>query len=329
MSNSAEALTRGTLDVFEREVGHWPLELVPTAARERLRHAVAALPPFCTGLFLECHLASEERTDVAARLLPADRDAVLRHTSAPDVWSEFLKAWQNPSGTLASLPAIDVEVDVVAGPPKPFICPSFGAKLLQGNTAFYAPAAFELAMSSLRFLWPALPRSFVDNIERIRDGLPPGAVFYPGWPLSGRGANPGATVRGFLNTPNEALRDALQLLRWGGDVNDVVAIADTLCPARPMIALDFDLTETGITDRLGVGYDVPWVRADDRQLNATLLRLERSGWCNPRRVAGLSQWVAARRPSVDGQWRALTLKVLSTANATPQPKCYLSSFDLG
>jgi hypothetical protein len=77
-----------------------------------------------------------------------------------------------------------------------------------------------------------------------------------------------------------------------------------------------------------VGHDVPWVRASDRQLRELLSRLQRSGWCNPRRLEGLGQWVAARSPSEDGQWRALTLKVVLTENSRPQPKCYLSTFDL-
>lgn len=317
-----------TREVFEREVTHWPLELISEHSRERLRLAVAALPAFCTGLFVECHLVSAERTDVAARLLPADRDAVLACGSTPGAWGKFLKAWQDASSPIATLPAIDVEVDLVDGPLRPFVCPSFGSKLLQGNTPFYAASAFELAMSSLRLLWPDLPRAFVDNIKRVRDNLPAGTVFFPGWPLRERGAKPGAMIRGFLNTPNESLGDVLRVLRWPGNVNEVVSVTNVLCPARPVVALDFDLTAGGVGDRLGVGYDVPWVRSSDRRLEGTLQRLEDSGWCNARRLGGVRRWVAARQPSEDGQWRALTLKVVLTGTAAPSPKCYLSTFDL-
>src|SRR5690606_37958739 len=114
------------------------------------------------GLFVECHLASDERTDVAARLLPADRDVILGNAalagSAPEgAWGEFLRVWQDPNVPIATLPAIDVELDLVTGPLQPFVCPSFGLRLLQGNTPFYATSAFELAMRSLRVLWPDSP----------------------------------------------------------------------------------------------------------------------------------------------------------------------------
>lgn len=322
------------LEVFDREAPYWPLELISEASRAHVRQAVAALPPFCTGLFVECHLASDERTDVAARLLPADRDAVLAHSTlarpAPEgAWGKFLKTWQNPDGPIAALPAIDVEIDLVTGPLQPFVCPSFGSRLLQGNTAFYASSAFELAMQSLRVLWPDVPSTFVDNIERVRRELPAGTVFFPGWPLRTRGANPTATIRGFLNSPAESLHEAMRVLRWPGNAADLTSVAQLLCPGRPIVTLDFDLTEAGVSERMGVGYDVPWVRATDRQLGGTLLRLEHSGWCHPRRVAGLAQWVAARRPSEDGLWRALTFKVVLDGPTAPQPKCYLSTFDLG
>jgi hypothetical protein len=104
-----------------------------------------------------------------------------------------------------------------------------------------------------------------------------------------------------------------------------------LRPSSPWIGFDADVGEAGLGDRLGFYQEHQCVAGGDPEIAATLDRFERSGLCEPSRVAGLRQWLARQPAQPDfGEGRSLSLKLVAHArsSALPTVKAYVSTFDV-
>jgi hypothetical protein len=318
--------------------GEWPRDLVGPLDLANMRRAAQAFPAEVAGLFAECHLSLPQRTDLVARILAEDRQRLLDGGAYPDRFIRFVRYWCREDHAASILPAIDIECDDGG---TAFLCPYFEPDLIRGHRAIAARRRREVALGAdclalshgpavMRALDPELPDVWLDRLTECVEALPPYGVLIPGWSQRTRpngAARP--ALRVIIALPRHVLPSYLERLHWRGKVSEALSTMNLLRPSSPWVGFDADIGAAGLGDRLGFYQEHHTVCSTDPELEATLARLEATGWCEPGRLHGLRRWVAQQPAQPEpGQGRSLSLKVVTAEGARPTVKAYVSTFDV-
>src|SRR4051794_1104297 len=94
----------------------WPELLLPAAAYRTLLSAAQGAPELASGVFLECHLADELRTDLVVRVHRAGRDRLVERGHLMPRVERFFRLWRDPKQGFGFIPAVDLEIDLDGGP---------------------------------------------------------------------------------------------------------------------------------------------------------------------------------------------------------------------
>lgn len=336
-------MTPRTLDAH-LDIGaeEWPPNLVGPRGLERMRQGARQFPPIVAGVFAECHLSAPERTDLVARVVAKDRNAVLAQWRCPTAYRALLERWCDPTHPAYLLPALDIEWD--AGTELPFVAPYFEPDLIRGHRTIEARRRERAARglgrlardngpAVLRALDPGIPERWYERLAECIDALPEYGVLIPGWSQltrPGDGSRP--AIRAIIALPRHALRSYLERLGWPGNVHEALYSIELLRPSSPWIGFDADIGADGLGPRLGFYQEHQCVVRGDADIASTLDRLEARGLCDPARLAGLAAWVDRQPSQPDfGQGRSLSLKLVTgtgAVGARPAVKAYVSSFDV-
>jgi len=336
-------LTPRTLDAhLDIGAAEWPRDLVGPRALQRMREGARQFPAAVAGIFAECHLSDPERTDLVARVVAKDRNAVLAEWRCSTAYRALLERWCDPGHPAYLLPALDIEWD--AGTEQPFVAPYFEPDLIRGHRAIearrrerVARGLGRLAMDNgpavLRALDPGIPERWYERLTECIEALPEYGVLIPGWSQltrPGDGSRP--AIRAIIALPRHALTSYLEHLGWPGNVHDALSSIDLLRPSSPWIGFDADIGADGLGRRLGFYQEHQCVVRGDDDITSTLDRLAVRGLCNPARLSGLAAWVDRQPSQPDfGFGRSLSLKLVTgvgAAGARPTVKAYVSSFDV-
>jgi hypothetical protein len=320
----------------------WPHELVGPCALERMRQGARHFPPVVAGVFAECHLSHPERTDLVARVVAKDRNAVRDEWRCPTAYRDLLDRWCDPAHAAYLLPALDIEWD--AGTEQPFVAPYFEPDLIRGHRAIEARRrdrassglgrlARDNGPAVLRALDPSIPERWYERLAECIEALPEYGVLIPGWSQltrPGDGSRP--AIRAIIALPRHALTSYLERLGWPGNVHEALVSIELLRPSSPWIGFDADIGAEGLGRRLGFYQEHQCVVRGDADIASTLSRLAARGLCDPARLSGLAAWVDRQPEQPDfGQGRSLSLKLVTGMGAAGEPptvKAYVSSFDV-
>jgi hypothetical protein len=320
---------------LERARQEWPEPLLPSAAYRALLEAAQGAPELSSGVFLECHLADELRTDLVVRVHRGCRDRLLERGRLTAKVERFFRRWSDPSEELGFIPAVDLEVDLDGGGGDFRVCPLFEPELLRGHRAIQdtterrrAQGLDSLALDHgarlLRVLDERTPARVLTVLGDCARALPAHGSCIPGWPNS----DLGTSARVMCAMPRYSLAGYLKRIAWPGDVAELEAVASHYWADAAWANIDLDLTTSGVGPRIGLYWEVGRVTPRNASFPDLLSRLGESGWALPTRLSGLADWIQAQpaRPEGDNG-RSLSLKLVLAAGAKTVLKAYLSEFD--
>jgi hypothetical protein len=313
----------------------WPELLVPTAAYRTLVEAAQGAPELSSGVFVECHLADEVRTDLVVRVHRACRDRLLERAPLAPKVEHFFRSWRDPAERLGFIPAVDLEVDLDGAGGDWRVCPLFEPELLKGHRAIEETTtqrraqgldslAVEHGARLLRMLDGRTSTEVLALLANCASALPAYGSCIPGWP----NADAGTSVRIMCALQRYSLAAYLERIGWPGDVVELEAVANQYWADAAWANIDLDLTTSGVGPRIGLYLEVGRVTPRNTSFPDLLNRLGERDWVLPARLAGLSRWIAAQPVNPEaGGGRSLSLKLVFTPGARTVVKAYISEFD--
>jgi len=319
----------------ERGRAEWPELLLPAASYRDLLNAAQGAPELASGVFLECHLADVQRTDLVVRVHRVCRDRLLERGPLPPKVERFFRRWSDPAERLGFIPAVDLELDLDGAGGDWRVCPLFEPELLKGHRAIQETTSHRRARGldslaldhgarMLSALDERTPTKVLTLLADCARAVPAYGSCIPGWPNS----YAGTSVRIMCAMPRCSLAGYLERIGWPGDVAELEAVANHYWADAAWANIDLDLTTSGVGPRIGLYWEVGRVTPRNTSFPDLLRRLGENGWALPPRLDGLSQWIAAQavRP-VAGSGRSLTFKLVFSPGAKAVLKAYISEFD--
>jgi hypothetical protein len=273
--------------------------LVGAQARERILHAAAALPYGTSFVGFECRLGGDDdRVDFGTGVSAHDggRELVERSASndgamVNDPWRSLRRAcsaWRSDPALARSMPAIFTELDLVGdGEPGE---PSLFARLEWPRRTSWRDELADAYRAARVFLdacygGPAEPRHY-RVVDECVAALPPNAWLHGVAAMLGR---PERNPRLGLWIPRWHLRAYAERLGLHVLAEDLAYLTQEIPDTRgPIVELALDVTESGISLRIGVEFTIE----QDGLLRGSqlLTRLVAVGLCGGAKAAALAGW---------------------------------------